>query len=143
MELIKAAPILDCKPSKATAEHFRKVHGLAEDQELIFIVFRVKFNEKTFYCSWSGGELFQDNVAFTMVGRAAFECLANLPVGNKDMIFQELKIGPTPLLEKVTALFEKVPDQSRICFIGDMAHALDGHIGTIFDLNNPPLFIYN
>lgn len=143
MRLIEAAPILDCKPNKETAEHFRKVHGLAEDQELIFIVFRAKFNEKTFYCSWSGGELLQDDVAFTMIGKAAFECLVNLPVGNKDMIFQELKIGPTPLLVKVTALFEKLPDQSRICFIGDMAQALDGKIGTIFNLKNPPVFIYN
>ncbi|MDH1069643.1 hypothetical protein N5B96_09155, partial [Acinetobacter johnsonii] len=42
------------------------------------------------------------------------------------IIFQEVNIGKTPLKIKVKKALKKVPRNSVICFVGDMAKELDG-----------------
>ncbi|AZP69364.1 hypothetical protein EJJ20_00435 [Pseudomonas poae] len=71
----------------------------------------------------------------TLVGQAAVEALSNLPQGRNDsLIFQELKLGSTPLRNKVKATLKRAPANSKICFIGDMQGELDGHLAQVFNL---------
>lgn len=74
---------------------------------------------------------------FTLVGRAAFEALANLPFADPQgtLIVKELRMGATPLREKVLRTFRQTADtRELICFIGDMQGELDGHMPVAFSM---------
>lgn len=65
----------------------------------------------------------------TLVGQTAVEALSNLPLGHNDsLIFQELKLGSTPLRNKVKATLKRPPANSKTWFTGDMQSELDGHL---------------
>lgn len=75
---------------------------------------------------------------FTMVGLAACEALANLPFADPQgtLLMKELRIGSTPLREKVLRTFRQTADtRELICFFGDMQGELDGHMPEVFGLD--------
>jgi len=76
-----------------------------------------------------------------MVGRGATEALTSLPGKTTALIFAELKLGPTPLQEKVKQVILDAPEGSRICFLGDLAGSLDGKMGPAFNLAGKPLML--
>ena len=68
-------------------------------------------------------------VMLTQVGQAALESLTSLHVGkNEIFVMLELKLGLTPLRDKVKDTLRKLASGSLICFFGDMADELDGHM---------------
>ncbi|MDK2594371.1 hypothetical protein [Pseudoalteromonas obscura] len=118
-----------------TEAELRKTMGIDIDVAINPMVFEVNYNNKKYYCCWSGGSIVNNEPAFTLLGQAALEGLINLPLGNNDSIkLQELKIGQTPLRSKIKKVLKKNRANTKICFFGDMSGELDGHMTSAFNL---------
>ena len=123
------------KPEPETLLELQKSTGLPTDKSIMLSVFEMSHKGKVVYCCWAGGALDNGQPRLTLVGKAAVEALINLPLGsNAALIFQELKIGPTPLKEKVRAAFARAEPGAKICFIGDLQGELDGEFPRAFNL---------
>lgn len=121
--------------NQETEIELRKTMGIEPEVAINPMVFEVNYNNKKYYCCWSGGSLVNDKPAFTLLGQAALEGLINLPLGNNDVIkLQELKMGPTPLRSKIKKVLKKHRANTKICFFGDMSGELDGHMTPAFNL---------
>lgn len=117
------------KPEAQTIIELQQAAKLPVDTQLNMMVFETSFKEKKVYTCMSGGVVEDGQPKLTLVGRAALEALINLPLGNNEkLVFQELKLGPTPLREKVRAAIMRAEPGMKICFIGDMQGELDGHM---------------
>ena len=117
------------KPEAQTIIELQQAAKLPVDTQLNMMVFETSFKEKKAYTCMSGGVVEDGQPKLTLVGRAALEALINLPLGNNEkLVFQELKLGPTPLREKVRAAIMRAEPGMKICFIGDMQGELDGHM---------------
>lgn len=109
-------------------------------------------------CCWSGGTLVSKDAgtqravaSFTMIGQAALDALLRLPACLDDhpaaaqrLIIREVKTGPTPLRDKVIDAILDAPPGARLCFLGDLAGELDGHMGPAFGLETaalPPIIL--
>lgn len=107
-----------------------------------FSVFEASVDGKVVYCCWSGGYIKDNAPHLTPVGRGALEALISMPLGqNETIVFQELTPGPTPLREKVVRCLQKVGPATKVCFIGDLAAALDGHMHVAFNVADAPLLL--
>jgi len=123
------------KPEAATLLELQQKMGLPVDRSINLMVFETSFKEKKVYTCWSGGVIENGEPKLTLVGKAALEALINLPLGNNDkLVFQELKIGPTSIREKVRAAIMRAEPGMKICFIGDMQGELDGEMHKAFNL---------
>jgi hypothetical protein len=123
------------KPEAETILEIQQKMGVPTYRSINLMVFETSFKEKKVYTCWSGGALQDGEPKLTLIGRAALEALVNLPLGNNDkLIFQELKLGPKPLREKVRAAIMRAEPGSKICFIGDMQGELDGQMHKAFNL---------
>jgi hypothetical protein len=115
------------KPEPETLSKLQTMFGLPANQQIALMVFETTFKGKVIYCCLSGGSIVDGEPKMTPIGNAAFEALCNLPMGDKNtIIFQELKIGKTPLKIKMREAIERAPAGARLCFIGDMQGELDG-----------------
>jgi len=115
------------KPEAGTLAEIQRTARLPTDKQINLMVFETKFKDKKVYCCLSGGAIVDGEPHLTLVGRGALEALSNLPMGDQTaLIFQELKVGATPIRDKVRAAVMRAPAESKICFIGDMQGELDG-----------------
>jgi hypothetical protein len=123
------------KPEAGTLLELQEKMKVPANASINLMVFETSFKDKKVYTCWSGGAIQDGEPKLTLVGRAALEALINLPLGSNDkLIFQELKMGPTPLREKVRAAVMKADPGAKICFIGDMQGELDGQMHKAFNL---------
>ncbi|WP_455233182.1 hypothetical protein [Geopseudomonas aromaticivorans] len=135
MPTLKSVLIAGTKPEAATLLHIQEQMGLQPGMSMQFMVYQVEFDRKKYYCCWSGGEIKGGEPLMTLVGQAAMEALVNLPLGNNDaLIIQELRLGQTPLRNKIKTTLKRAPANSKICFLGDMQGELDGHMHTAFNV---------
>lgn len=135
MPTIKSTLVAGAKPEAGTLLQVQEKMGTRPGQALEFMVLEVEYDRKKYYCCWAGGEIKGGKPHMTLVGQAAVEALSNLPLGSNDsLIFQELKLGSTPLRNKVKATLKRAPANSKICFVGDMQGELDGHLAQVFNL---------
>lgn len=134
--------ILGTKPNPDTLAELQRSAGVPPGVAINLMVFESRFKQKAVYCCWSGGEIIDDQPRLTLVGKAALEALINLPLGDSStLIFQELKMGPTPLREKVRAAVMRAPEGAKICFIGDMAGELDGEMHRAFNVTKETISV--
>lgn len=123
------------KPNAGTLVELQEQMGLPRDRAISLMVFETSFKDKKVYTCWSGGCIADGEPKLTLVGRAALEALLNLPLGDSTkLVFQELKMGTTPLKDKVRMAIMRADPGTKICFIGDMAGELDGHMHKAFHL---------
>ena len=135
MPTLKTKLILGTKPQPETLRKLQQDAGMRPNLALNFLVFQIDYDRKRCYGCWSGGELRDGEPYLTPVGQAAMEALANLPIGDSNrFIFQELKLGPTPLRDKIKATLRRAPADSKICFFGDMQGELDGRLHQAFNV---------
>jgi hypothetical protein len=139
--------ILGARPAPETADKLRADMDLGPDAQLNPSVLEVEVGGKLRYCCWSGGAFPRtpeghsvarpEDVQFTLAGQAAVEALLALPfLPHKVLIFQEMRLGQTPLRDKVLAAFERSADvEAVVVFVGDLAKELDGHMATTFNLS--------
>ena len=141
MLTIPARLIIGSLPSEETIKEFM---DLGHNKEQIgFIVFEVVYEGKTIYCAWAGGKVVNGSPEFTLIGRGAVESLMNLPMGSKDLVIQELKLGKTPISKKIKDCLSHLPDRSKVCFLGDMANELDGKLASNFSFVGRPIMLNN
>jgi hypothetical protein len=134
--------ILGSKPEPGTLLELQQKAGVPPDKSINLMVFETSFKDKKIYTCWSGGLIENGEPKLTLIGRAALEALVNLPIGNNELlVFQELKMGATPLREKVRAAVMKAAAGTKICFIGDMQGELDGHMHKAFNVSRDPINI--
>jgi hypothetical protein len=134
MSDINAKLIIGSKASDETEQEIRKFHPTEPDQAMGFSVFEIEHKGRIFYCCWSGGKMTAEGPMFTLIGLAAFEQLQNLPMGNNGrLVIQEMKLGKTPLKEKIIALLEGTPEHSKICLLGDIEGELKGQLAIVLN----------
>lgn len=134
MSDINAKLIIGSKISMETELEIKECFPTEPGQAMGFSVFEIEYKGRIFYCSWSGGQLAPQGLMMTLIGRAAYEQLKNLPMGNSGpIVVQEMKLGKTPLKDKIIALLEATPEHSKICFLGDIEGDLNGQMGKVFN----------
>lgn len=138
--------IVGALPTAETARKMRAQMGLQDDDAQINpMVLEVQIGGRNRYCCWSGGEVPRapdggppdwTQTKLTLAGQAAMEALTALPfLTRKALVFQEVKLGPTPLQQKVVEAFERTADvDAAIVFVGDLAGELDGKMTPAFNL---------
>ncbi|WP_338923705.1 hypothetical protein V0M98_36470 (plasmid) [Pseudomonas silesiensis] len=130
---INAKLIIGSDPDAETLVELKKNLKPGQNDLMGFTIFELECKGRIFYCSWSGGKLTAEGPLFTLIGKAAMESLKNLPMGNNDrLIIQELRMGKTPIKDKIIALLDETPENSKICFLGDMQGELDGQMAKSF-----------
>lgn len=135
---MRAEFLRDLEASEETLDKIRKLSGVHRKVQMQFTVFKVKYGGKTLYMCLSGGEQVDGEIQFTPIGQGSLEAMCSLK--RKDerigaLIIRQLKLGSVPLEETIREIFEEVPEHSMICFYGDMAGELDGHILPLFELS--------
>jgi len=54
-------------------------------------------------------------VRLSLVGKAAMECLKNLPMGSDDLfVFQQMRRGRTPLKQKICEVLDNTPERASL-----------------------------
>lgn len=145
--LLTSKFILGAAPGEDTAAQLRAEVGAEADAQINPCVFEVEVGRQRRYCCWSGGTIPRapgnssevgavQDIRLTLAGRAAMEALTALPfIEHKALVFQELRVGKTPLRQKVVETFYKTAaQQALIVFVGDLAGELDGKMGPAFNL---------
>lgn len=99
-----------------------------------YMVMETQYNGKTVYVACAGGEIDGDQVTFTPVGLGAVYALCNLE-GEGDIWVKELGAGET-LQENILQQLAEVPEQAKVCFVGDVAGKLNGKLNSAFNLNS-------
>jgi hypothetical protein len=93
-------------------------------------------------CCWAGGDVTdKGEILISLIGEAAVNALMRLPACMDDqltkkgtLVFRQVKLGKTPLRDKVIdAVLEAKPGE-RLCFIGDLAKELDGQMAPTFNI---------
>ena len=127
MAIIKSY-LLDIVDSSLQCDlNIKKDNDLPMGVKLRYMVFKTFIDDKPIFCCMSGGKMINGQPHLTSVGEATWAVLCNSTSSSKEVIiFQEVNIGKTPLKIKVKKALKKVPRNSVICFVGDMAKELDG-----------------
>lgn len=123
--------------------------GLEADRQVVLCVFQTTVSRGArtarVLCCLSGGRFAPNGQPeLTMVGQAALDALMRLPACMDDRLaekgtlaFQELRIGPTPLRDKVIDALLEAPPGARYCFFGDLAGELNGKTFETFNVTEP------
>ncbi|HBK3302464.1 hypothetical protein I5679_18905 [Citrobacter koseri] len=134
MSIIKSRMIEGIRPNAETLTAIKEQMGIEEDTDVRFMALEVQFDRKIYYCALSGGKLENGEPILTLVGQAALEVIINHPSPNNTLVFQQVKLGETPLKTKVKATLRNAPANSKICFFGDMQGELDGVLSDVFNI---------
>ena len=135
MTTIESTLIIGTPATSPGAEQTRIGLDLPDDTQIGYMVMETRVDGVAYYCCWSGGYLSEEGPMLSEVGQGAIRALTALPLGsNKSLFIQELKLGQTPLQEKVIASLQEFPPNSKVCFLGDLADELDGHMHPAFNL---------
>jgi len=120
--------------------------GMAADTKVSMSVMETTASRGTrsrrVLCCWAGGDVTDDGeIMVSLVGRAAVNALMRLPACMDDqpaekgrLVFRQLRIGRTPLRDKVIDAVLEAQPGDRLCFIGDLAKELDGKMGPTFNI---------
>jgi hypothetical protein len=93
-------------------------------------------------CCWSGGRVdTEKGPVFTPIGACAFDALMRLPLCMGEHpaldvvpVIREIRMGRTPLRDKVIDAILEAPPGARLCFLGDLAGELDGQMNLAFNI---------
>jgi hypothetical protein len=142
--------IMGASPHPQTEQLLRISSGIAPGTELSMMVFEVEIDHTIRYCCWSGGKMIPPPSGqgatlphLTPAGQAACEALLRLPhLYGPDgeflyaLVFHEVRMGKTPILDKVMAGFRRTADVNAvICFVGDLAGELDGQVSKTMNIS--------
>jgi hypothetical protein len=150
--------ILGARFDPELVELLRKTHGLPKDVQINMNVFEttVARGERTarVLCCWSGGKVEKEgwqsagDIALTLAGRAAISALSMLPacmdahpVAKGRLVLRELRLGKTPLRDKVIDAILDAQPGDRIAFVGDLAGELDGKMSLAFNPSGEPITV--
>lgn len=102
--------------------------------EVQYHVYEVAFNEKKIYCCLSGGVIENNEIQFTPVGLGAFEAMTNIEDGVDVEYFADAINTESSLAQQLDQIFSKVPNNARVCLIGDITGDLKAELADHFKL---------
>ena len=120
--------------SQETNKQILGMLKLEHEGDIQFHVYHKQVDDKEVYCSLSGGVVENNEIVFTPIGLGAFGALSNVQVEQDNYNAEELKVENGPIQAQVEAVFNKVPADAKVCFIGDMTGELKSSISEIFPL---------
>lgn len=97
-------------------------------------VYEVAYNEKKIYCCLSGGVIENNEIQFTPVGLGAFEAMTNIEADADAEYYADAIDSNTSVTEQLHEIFSKVPNNARVCLIGDITGALKAELADHFRL---------
>jgi hypothetical protein len=102
-----------------------------------YMLFKTKVDDnKEVYCCWSGGNVTDNVIEFTPIGKAAFEALLNTDLSDEIQLYAEQLNTDDDLDQQVARTLAKVPHHARVCFIGDVAGKLKEQLPRAFGVLN-------
>lgn len=135
MSRIVSRYIKGVSPSPESRVMLNQMFSLRPEQEMVFCVFEVQCHGSTYYCCWSGGRIENGRPMMTLTGKAAMEALCSVKAEGDDQLhIHELRVGLTPLREKVMTILRAKPAHARVCFLGDLNGELDGLMAKAFNV---------
>ncbi|MBE0364927.1 hypothetical protein PULV_a3219 [Pseudoalteromonas ulvae UL12] len=121
--------------SPETNQEILTMLGMQEHQgDIQYHVYHTIADNKEVYCCLSGGVVENNEIMFTPVGLGAFEALTRIKPEQEQYFAEELKIENGSIKAQIEEILAKVPDQSKVCFIGDMTGDLKESIAELFPL---------
>ena len=97
-------------------------------------VYEVAYGEKKIYCCLSGGVIEDNEIQFTPVGLGAFEAMTNIEDDAEVEYFADAIDTDSSVADQLHQIFSKVPNNARVCLIGDITGALKAELATHFNL---------
>ncbi len=104
------------------------------NQDIQYHVYEVAYGEKKIYCCLSGGVVENNEIQFTPVGLGAFEAMTNIEDGVTGEYYADAIDTNTSVTEQLHQIFSKVPNNARVCLIGDITGALKAELAAHFKL---------
>ena len=111
--------------------------GYDVDGHVQYMLFKTRVGqEKEVYCCWSGGSVEDNVIEFTPIGKAAFEALLNTDQSDDIQLYAEKLSDRRSLKKQVERTLNKVPNNARVCFVGDVAGELKEELPVAFGVIN-------
>lgn len=104
------------------------------NQEVQYHVYEVAYGEKKIYCCLSGGVIEDNEIQFTPVGLGAFEAMTNIEDNDAVEYFADAIDTNSSVTEQLHQIFSKVPNNARVCLIGDITGVLKADLAAHFRL---------
>lgn len=118
-----------------TNQAILEILELETDQEVQYHVYEVAYHTKRIYCCLSGGVIEDNEIQFTPVGLGAFEALSNIDDDESSEYFAEqIELDAEGIAAQIEAVFERVPNNSRVCFVGNLNEEMRNELGKYFTL---------
>ena len=105
-----------------------------ETHDLQYHVYEIAFGSKKLFCCLSGGHIVDGKIEFTPIGMAAFEALTNVEADGEVEYFADEINTEESIETQLEAVFDRVPDGSKVCFIGDITGELKDSLSKYFTL---------
>lgn len=136
--------IKDVMPEPSTLARLQEICTAAAGKRILLMVFEVRYGAKKVYCCLSGGHIDAGVAKMTLVGRAAYEALCNLPVESSTLpIFCELVDNEASLHRAIEESIKRAPDSSKLCFVGDFQGKLHGRVLEALRLSGDTICLLN
>lgn len=104
-------------------------------QDVQYHVYEVAFGDKKIFCCLSGGVIENNEIQFTPIGLGAFEAMTNISGETEAEYFADY-ISPEEgsVSDQLAEIFAKVPNNARVCLIGDITGELKQELAEHFRL---------
>ncbi len=104
------------------------------NHEVQYHVYEVAYGEKKIYCCLSGGVIEDNQIQFTPVGLGAFEAMTNIEDEAGVEYFADAIDTQSSVSEQLHEIFSKVPNNARVCLVGDITGSLKAELADHFKL---------
>lgn len=103
-------------------------------RDVQYHVYEVAFGEKKIFCCLSGGIIENNEIQFTPIGLGAFEAMTNISDSEGVEYFADAIDTNSSVTEQLEEIFTKVPNNARVCLIGDITGELKAELADHFKL---------
>ncbi len=104
-------------------------------QKVQYHVYEVAFEDKKIFCCLSGGVIEDNEIQFTPIGLGAFEAMTNIEAEAEFEYFaDEINKANGEISEQIEQIFTRVPNNARVCLIGDITGELKEELSKYFKL---------
>lgn len=103
-------------------------------QDVQYHVYEVAYEGKKIHCCLSGGVIENNEIQFTPVGLGAFEAMTNIEAASDVEYFADFIDSESSIEEQLEVIFGNVPDNARVCLVGDITGELKAELANFFRL---------
>ena len=105
------------------------------NQDVQYHVYEVAYEDKKIFCCLSGGVIEDNQIQFTPVGLGAFEAMTNIKTEAEFEYFaDEINKANGSISTQIEEIFARVPNNARVCLIGDITGELKDELSKYFKL---------